>query len=448
MRRYLTLNGTPIWNLHDLQKNFSPLPLLEQLEAFHAFAQVRCASIPLLLSNLETGGLCRAECLTKDFWLEALCREGQPGAGTEDCLAELKNQALAGDEDEDSQAPAFEREAAWAQLAEKLELIARAVQEGTDGRTLIRLLAVCELVEKDPRRTEASAWRPAPAGGAAPGEGQEPVPFPYDQEAYLPVRTEKYRYWAYGDHLDPGDALSTVRVEAVAGANAYACVTLEIYSGQKPVETVTLKKGEFRYCLAAGGKIVKFLPTLALNNAACISRPDYARSELHIHVKGQEPWSLPVEGASSFALLPGDSKGFLLVSGGRVNASFSGILDHATLQLMEMLYPVVEACAAGNTLEFLCANGDVLAMEIPGIPRRCRKGVPSLAPRQPVCKVSGLGGPVREAAVSPGGHGAAVLYGGDREVVDFTGSALSVRRQNGQIELYYRKEETTLEGKD
>lgn len=433
----LRINDTAVLNFYDLHSKFSPRPIYDQLEAFDHFAAVHCVPLPLQLTDTRSGKKYVASCLTKEFWHGILHDTQWPedAASPEDCLkAFLHRQVEACGDDGGACQTQADKEAADAGLMEKLEFITHSAGTGQDVRKAVLLLAICELAEVDPRKTDASSWKSPSSAEAGPHKKKsEPSFFPHDQTAYLTPGNHPYQYWCYDDEtLASGVRIQTVRIEAVESGNQYAQVKVELYS-QRSNQCLCrfyLKSGEFRYCTVAQGRIIRLLPGVSLSDDLCLSRPNYAASEIKVCPRDGEAWTLKADRVSFFCT--GSRKqGFLLIQNGKVNSKFyQGAEDYLTrIQLEMVALPVVEARVAEDGYELLLENGTTLT-NTPGGPRT---GVLSLSPPDwQLPAVTGLS-ELREAALSATGKSLAVLYGEGGEKVFFAGGdrTVQIREENG-----------------
>lgn len=81
MRRILKINGSPILNFKDLQREFSPLALYDALPVFSEFSKVHCLNFPMMIKK-ENGEPTVAEYYTKQFW-QFVLEEGEQDVAAE-----------------------------------------------------------------------------------------------------------------------------------------------------------------------------------------------------------------------------------------------------------------------------------------------------------------------------------------------------------------------------
>lgn len=89
MKKILKLNNVPIWNLTDMQREFSPLAAYAVLQDFCDFAQVHCVPLPTCLETKAAEKIERyqAQYLKKEFWLNIPTRCNWPSATSAmDCI--------------------------------------------------------------------------------------------------------------------------------------------------------------------------------------------------------------------------------------------------------------------------------------------------------------------------------------------------------------------------
>lgn len=432
----LRINDTAVLNFYDLQSKFSPPQVYAQMEAFDHFAAVHCVPLPLQLTDAGSGKRYIAEFLTKEFWHGLLhCAQWPADAASpEDCLMSfLHRQTDACGENGRDHRTQADKEAADAGLTEKLAFIIRCAETGRDFRKAVLLLAICELAEADPRKTDAGNWKPAPSTDAGTHK-QENTPslFPFDQTAYLIPGSQTYQYWCHdGEALEPGAKIQTMRIEAVESGNQYAQVKVELYSQKtgRRLRTFNLKSGEFRYCTVTQGRIIRLLPGVSLSDDLCLSRPNYASPEIKVCPRDGEAWTLNADRISFFCA-GSRSQGFLLIQNGKVNSKFYKAADYLTrIQLEMVTLPVVEARVGEDGYELLLEDGTTVT----NTPRGTRTGVLSLSqPDWRVPSVTGLA-KIQEAALSATGKSLAVLYGEGGEKVYFSDGdkTIQIREENG-----------------
>ena len=95
MMKTLRINGKSILNFLDLQSQFSPSELYQQLEVFEGFAAVHCVPLPLQLTGRESGKRYHAEYLNKEFWHGLLrCVDWPEGSNPWECACALMQRLL------------------------------------------------------------------------------------------------------------------------------------------------------------------------------------------------------------------------------------------------------------------------------------------------------------------------------------------------------------------
>lgn len=475
MMKTLRINGKSILNFLNLQSQFSPSELYQQLEVFEGFAAVHCVPLPLQLTSREGGKQYHAEYLNKEFWHGLLrCVDWPEGSSPWECACALmqrllrpleveqeealavareeleelqsdikqQNQAIAQLQEthQKEMAEALERlrnEQADAELENKLRFIERTAGVEQDCRKAMLLLAVCELAEIDPRKTTPDDWRTPEdnsrnsSGTPVETAGEDPILFPYEQTAYLATGSQ-VKYWHHdSETLNPGAKIQTVRLEAKASENQYAVARVELYSEKtgRCVQSVVLSSGEFRYCTVSCGRVIRFLPAISISDDLCLFRSNYKNPEVQVHPKNGESWVLNAEHVTCFSTGP-KNVGFLLIQDGQVNAMFyKATEDYMTrLQLEMLMLPAIEVRVLRQRYEILLEDGTVVS----NLPDGRRHRVPTLYPTLP--EIRDLPS-VRELALSETGHSAAMLCGaGAKEQICFDGAGSTFQiSENGGV---------------
>jgi len=379
MRKILKFNNIPIWNLVDLQREFSPMAALKQLKAYDEFTKVHCMPLPLMLEN--SGQRYEAYYLTKGFWQKILRNTEWPTMeSAEVCLKyflKLRYEEEIGGTVEEHQIPIEEdsvreditQEVYDSRVFEKLQYIRESGNfENTEEeiRTVILLLAICEMAEISPLNQQFQDMSRIINQEDQSDQQQETMAieeFPFDENAPLVASEKAYRYWYHDeDALLDGESIHTVCVKAQAGNNQYSKVKIELYSTvtQSPVQTVVMDTGEYRYCNVAGGRIIQFLPLESRSAEVSLIRKDADKSEITVKYNGEEPWTLHQNGASSWAA--GDKEtGFLLIQNGSVNAAFYKPAEEYLVQLkLDMIAAqVVEVRIQNGDYQLLTSEGTI-----------------------------------------------------------------------------------------
>lgn len=388
MSKVLKVQGEPVLNFWDVKYGFSPLELYSQLESFISFAAVHCVPLPLQIVDLENQNRYIAEYVTKDFWYRILCRTEWPASGAIiDCFKNIVEDVIAeaaGLDDEEPNADriklisqAFDKELSDCKIYDKLRFIDKMCGNTDQIRKVICLLAISELSEMDVLKTEIHIWKNTfpdsnvGSGGINNLENKDFSTenditfFQYEKEAILPVGNEPYRYWYYdSDAITPGAVIHTVRIEAKGNANQYAVLRIELYSekDRSCVQSISLKKGEWRYCSVFQGKIIKFLPSISVSDDLCLMRKKYSEADITVMSNGAEDWSVDADDVSTFSA-GSRNQGFLLIQNGRINSKFyKPAEDYFTrLQLDMITFPVIEVNINEKGYQLLLENGTVIS---------------------------------------------------------------------------------------
>lgn len=100
----------------------------------------------------------------------------------------------------------------------------------------------------------------------------------------LECRDTPYRWWLYEvNEVPKNEVIHTVKIEAVKKQNGFGNVCIQLYSEKRQmVWELSLKPGEYRYCNMIQGKIVCFLPTVAVCDEFCVYRPNYYSSDIRV----------------------------------------------------------------------------------------------------------------------------------------------------------------------
>lgn len=462
----LKINGVPILNFMDLKRHFDPMDIYWHLEAFCGFAEVHCLPLSTLLTNKETATKYVAQYLTKEFWLKTirssnhyidLSVKNQFDMIREDIFKDM----IDPDDDEEDIAEAvkdFKREIEDADIYDKLTHISRLLGEQEALKKTISLLAICELAEIEPDQVDVSLWneelrisgavhksenstyishtgqRAAVSGNV--DYGSDITSFTYDQDVYLTTGAYVYKYWYHDeDLLVDGKCIKTVRIIAKSGSNRYASVKIELYSSKTKslVQTVILKKDEYRYCNVSDGKIIKFLPILSISDELCVMRGELENPNLLIQARNAEAWPLNIDQVSSFVACE-KGHGFLMVQNGKINAQFFKPAEDYFYKLrLEMVpLPVVEILVHEDRYFLLMEDGSVFTNEDGYISRK--KVSLSDLNRCPIPVINGIN--AGEAVISESKKSLAIIdFRKGTNTVIFEGDGLDfeVKEQNGGL---------------
>lgn len=434
----LKIFGRPVLNFYDLHNDFSPLELFKQIDLFIEFAEVHCLPLRshIKIKNIKNqdGSLYIANYLTKDFWLEILRRpewlsEFEEFGKVENFkfekekienfkikaenfkkLEKIFNEIAIKIFGEEANNADFTKEIADAKIIEKLNFISQ--NSGQNLRNAVLILAMAELAEVDAMTIEPSQFKFSPEN-AARAENEIKKFNCGDGVVKLTAGEHAYRYYYYdGENLGKDLVIKTVKIEAKGSLNQFAEVKIELYSAalKRCVQKLSLKQGEYVYCNVSDGKIIKFLPNIAINDERCLIRQNYAKSNLTVLTKGAEEWTLNAEDASSFAA-GSKEDGFIIIQNGKINYNFyEPARDYFTrMKLDTISLPVVEALITDDGYKFLLSNGTIKSNHAPD---ETGKVFLSSAGRYPFIdiKISGLAN-YKEAAVH--GKSAAAIIASD-----------------------------------
>lgn len=357
MRKILKLNHVPIWNLPDLQREFSPLAAYEVIQDFCYFARVHCVPLPLHLQNGKNGKATPAVYLKKEFWLDILTRRDWPETKSaaecmtyfvQKCYEEAsgipskKGGELAQGDDIKAQ---IEQETCDAMLTKKLEHICKSggfQNNPEDSRKAVMLLAICELAEVNPLTQTFQQMQVSSA------ERKEPDAFLYEKNAALVAAEEPYQFWYHDDDTIPeGKRIRTVCVKSQPGTNPYTVVKIELYSKKTKecVQKITLAPDEYCYCNALEGSIVCILPNVDIGRDLCLFRKNSSRADYEIVPRNGAPWNLKHGNISCVAVAEREAD-FLLLADGKVNTAF---YKPAKDYLIQLQFDMI----MGNAVEIL-----------------------------------------------------------------------------------------------
>lgn len=414
----LKLNNKPILNALDLQTHFAPWEVLRQLDEVVSFARVHCQRLATVLKD-EKGpfsgsakpnalGYYGASCINKTFWL-AIAEAGRKAsdwkyadAGVKACMDDILKEHFYKNSPTEAQEKLLLQEYSDAKVDEKLQHIISSGQftdSAGDVRTVVLLLALCELAEADVLKQSFRRWEAEPAApGRRPAEDHSASPGPCQHAGAgiellpdapvlrLETRGAPYLFHYYEqDVLETGAVIQVVRLEACMGPDKFKKLQIHlIHSGTgEPAFSVSLAVGEYRDCLAVNGRIVKFLPTMAVSrNLFVARRPDTNRFE--VVPFGAHSWTIdmaPGDVRAITCVAAGDEReqGFLFVSGGKVITNFyKPCEDYSVRMEMQMIFDtIVEAQIEPEGYCLLTNTGRVIS-DIPA--RNGRERVVSLSP--------------------------------------------------------------------
>ena len=395
MERILKINDEPILNFLDLKRQFNPIYFYQHLEMFCAFAEVHCLPLRTLLTNKKTGTKYMSKYLTKEFWLMVIQSSGRfTDITPEEQFDKITEVILRTKSDQDDDVEeimeaknVLAREIEDAEINDKLSVLCRLFSEQEAYYKVVPLLAICELAEIAPSQVDVSLWNDKTRSVVIPKISEENLQltkmvqksetlgsmrhdseiefFNYDHDVYLTAGAYVYKFWYHEENrLGKDKRIKTVLIAAKGGTNHYASVKIELYSPKtkKMVQTVILKKDEYRYCNVSGGKIIKFLPIVSISDDLCVMRKALGSSNLFIQPKNAESWQLNIDGVSSFVAC-GNKLGFILVQDGKINTQFFRPAEDYFHKLrLEMVpLPVVEVMVQGEQYFFLLEDGTVLS---------------------------------------------------------------------------------------
>lgn len=385
MRKILKLNHVPIWNLSDLQREFSPLAAYEVIQDFCYFARVHCVPLPIHLQNGKNGNPTPAVYLKKDFWLDILTRRDWPDAKSatqcmtyfvQKCYEEASGSLSKGGESAqgDNIKAQIEQETSAAMLTKKLEHIRKSggFQNNPEGsRKAVMLLAICELAEVNPLTQTFQQTQSASAAKC-----KEPDAFLYEKNAALVASEEPYRFWYHDDDAIPeGKRIRTVCVKSQPGANPYTVVKIELYSKKtgECVQKITLAPDEYCYCNALEGSIVCFLPNVDIGRDLCLFRKNASRADYEVVPRNGAPWNLK-HGSISCVAAAEQETDFLLLADGKVNTAFYKPAKDYIVQLQfdMIMGNAVEILLTRKGCSVLLEDGTVLTNGKPEAKKRVR----------------------------------------------------------------------------
>jgi len=425
MRNIFSINGTGILTLKDLQREFSPWDIYSTLADFVSFVSIHSQPLPIKLSYKDDNGLTweDATYFNKDFWIALLnVRDWsqEPSAlklmnmfieeialvnsGAKDSFDKDKNIGIDTEKKKDKcidynkEKTAIIAEYKALDIEKKLQHIvktARLNDSPQNSRISIVLLAICELSEvnaldysfskiesqetlsnDNPYGTKDTKASAISASKQATEEDSHISEFPSINDISLLTRDIPYKYWYHSSNkLEPGEIIKTVCVRAKAGSNKYASVIIQLYDdvSNKCVHTLTLASNEYRYCNVAGGKIIKFLPTISMSPDTYLCRSDLTKSAISVCVEGATEWTLDENNIASFGVA-NNNDGFVLVQNSKLNTVFyKKANDYITKMMMSLIVdPVVEIQLTENGYKVLTSKGETFS------------NIPSYTPEQKI----------------------------------------------------------------
>ncbi len=388
MEKTLRIHNVPILNYIDLRQQFDPIDLYTHLEQFYEFAEVHCLPLPILLSDRETGQKYKATYVTKEFWLRMIRTSGQFTDLSMEKIAsqmiedEIKAEHVSDDgcAERDEAVKKLKKELTDADIEEKWEYISSMLNDKTDVRKVLSLLAICEIAEIHPKQMDISVWKRTQKSADEYGEqdsgGKQALQnyikntsdimyFTYEKDICLTASAYAYKYWYHDeDTLEKGKHIKTVRITATGSSNQYASVKIELYSFKSKalLQTITLKRDEFRYCNVSAGKIIQFLPIASISDDICLLRAPLDSSNITVQARQAEAWTLNIDHVSSF-ICGGDGQGFILIQNGKINSQFyKPAKDYFNKLRLEMIpLPVVEGMIQGKNYFFLLEDGSMFS---------------------------------------------------------------------------------------
>lgn len=356
MNRILRINGEAILNFTELKKVFSPWLVFDVLQDFIYFSKIHCLPLSDIISpSDETEEPYIAEYITKEFWLNILNFNEKTFEGPVKSYFKYLIYNLIGNIEDKEKKEQLEKEIEDLKIYQKIAHIClKGNLRDKDAYIVIILLAICELAEEDALTMHFENTLNS-------SEGKDKI-LCLQASDILPLQASSTPYiYAYHDSdiLKDGETIETVRIDAKTGTNKYDKVRIQLYSekSKKIISETILNSGESVYCNVAGGRIIKFLPTISLSDDMCISRT----GDGHINILSvdSDSWQLSVKEVSSFCT--GTSKeGFILIQNGHINMSFyKGSLDSswATQLLLLNSKKIVEVKKTENEILFLTNDG-------------------------------------------------------------------------------------------
>lgn len=286
--------GHCITNLKELKQYADIWHIYNQLDQFIEFAAIHCVPLELLLDHDAA-----AVCLRKEFWMDILrkhdeienaCLDGE--ATVEKCTEMLCDRGIAfitmhADDTVSLKDARESLREEWIQLriSEKLSFLLDEVRANNEKPySAVILTAICMLAEMEPTARTGSGdefrTRQEEEGGPAAAE--------LLKAGRLECRRPPYRFMLYEEEsLRADEVIETMKLEAVRGDDGFDHACIQVFS-EKDQETVwefVMRPGEYRHCNTVGGKIVCFLPTLAICDTACICRPHYYSGDLLVQYR-------------------------------------------------------------------------------------------------------------------------------------------------------------------
>lgn len=463
----LKMNNYTILNAFDLKEHFSAWDALAQLEEAAAFVRIHCLPLVTVLKSrpgegnakYNASGQYAAVYLEKSFWLGILAKGMKPadweitGENVIGCMQAVLKEAFSKEEMAPDEAERLQQEYADAMIGEKLLHIAasgKLTDSREDVQTTVLLLALCELAEVDVFQYSFQRWdeeRPKPP---FPGAEYEKAEHPCEKEEknqecepvqaeelpnvaalQLKARRKPYSFCCYArDELNAGDQIRVVRIDACAGRDPYGKVAVRLVHPETKqiLRTVEIPAGEYRDCTAVNGRIIKFLPTMAVSKNLCVVR-NPAEGCFEVVPFGSNAWRVgmdPNKARSVTCLAAGDvqEQGFLFVADGKVISSFyKPAEDHGVRMDLQMIFDtIVEAAIEPEGYCLLTGAGTVIS------------DIPKWNGAERVVSLSGPGKGQDLRIEHPGNVAEAVM--------SVTGDSLVIRDGQGQLDVIFGDDPT------
>ncbi len=404
----LKMNNYTILNALDLKGHFDAWDALQQLEEVAAFARIHCLRLATVLKSkgnpgegnakYSASGQYAAVYLGKSFWLGILEKGMKPAdwevpdENVNGCMQAILKEAVSEDNMNSNGMEQLQQEYADAMIKEKLLHIAssgKLTDSREDVRTTVLLLALCELAEVDVFQYSFRRWdEEQPKRSFPEAEYEKAVSLCEKKEEtqkcesiqaeelpnvmvlQLKARRKPYSFCYYAqDALNAGDLIRGVRIEACAGRDKYKKVTIRLVHPEtnQIVRTVGINVGEYRDCTAVNGRIVKFLPTMAVSKNLCVVR-NLADDHFEVVPFGSNAWRVDMDrnqARTVTCLAAGDvqEQGFLFVADGKLISSFyKPAEDYGVRMDLQMIFDtIVEAAIEPEGYCLLTSAGTVIS---------------------------------------------------------------------------------------
>lgn len=288
MYRIYKIDGKPVLNSFELIKSdvFKPLVILDNLSDFLTFAEVHCASLPKVYLNKNKTRQ-QAEYLKKTnqydvngFWFSLLKNKSLPAAqSSRECFDKFCKEFFGFSrlsKENSRKKDILTEEIDCLEIDEKLSYICKsASKEGQKdfAPTAVRFLAICEIADADARNYSFKI-------SSKRTDSLVNISYLPDNTSVLKLtaRPEPYKYYYHDDDgLAQGEKISTIKLKAVKGKNIFDKLKVSLYSEKtgELLHTYSIEIGGYRHLNSAGGKIIKFLPTVSVGNDICVYREAY-----------------------------------------------------------------------------------------------------------------------------------------------------------------------------